>query len=85
MLNSTCVSVDSINTPFDYFCFESTDSSSVILNYAALQGALSIDSVEDVVKKVARFVNMHMAKRQRQKFTIHLYLLIAEDDSTKNA
>ena len=52
MLNSTCVSVDSINTPFDYFCFESTDSSSVILNYAALKDVLSIDSVEGVVKKV---------------------------------
>jgi hypothetical protein len=59
--------------PFDYFCFESTDASSVILNYVALKGVLQTQTIEQVVQQVAQYVKVHMAKRQTPTFTFHLF------------
>jgi len=59
--------------PFDYFCFESTDASSVILNYVALKGVLQTQTIEQVVQQVAQYVQVHMAKRQTPTFTFHLF------------
>ena len=59
--------------PFDYFCFESTDASSVILNYVALKGLLQTQTIEQVVQQVAQYVQVHMAKRQTPTFTFHLF------------
>ena len=67
------VSVPPPNSPFDYFCFESTDASSVILNYVALKGLLQTSTVEQVVQQVAQYVKAHMAKRQTLTFTFHLF------------
>ena len=67
------VSVPPPANPFDYFCFESTDASSVILNYVALKGVLQTQTIEQVVQQVAQYVQVHMAKRQTPTFTFHLF------------
>ena len=67
------VSVPPPANPFDYFCFESTDASSVILNYVALKGLLQTQTIEQVVQQVAQYVQAHMAKRQAPTFTFHLF------------
>ena len=71
--STTRVSAPPSNTPFDYFCFESTDTSSVILNYVALKGLLQTQTIEQVVQQVAQYVQMHMTKRHTQTFTFHLF------------
>ena len=67
------VSAPPPDTPFDYFCFESTDASSVILNYVALKGLLQTQTIEQVVQQVAQYVQVHMARRQTPTFTFHLF------------
>ena len=67
------VSAPPPSTPFDLFCFESTDASSVILNYVALKGLLQTQTIEQVVQQVAQYVKVHMAKRQTPTFTFHLF------------
>ena len=72
-MQSTCTVNPSSKELFDYFCFESTDTSSVILNYISLKDLLKSQSIEQVVQGVAQYVHTHMTKRGTREFTFHLF------------
>lgn len=72
-MQSTCAANPSSSQLFDYFCFESTDTSSVILNYISLKNLLKSQSIEQVVEGVVQYVQKHMTKRGKREFTFHLF------------
>lgn len=72
-MQSTCATNPSSKQLFDYFCFESTDMSSIILNYISLKNLLKSQSIEQVVQGVAQYVHTHMTKRGTREFTFHLF------------
>lgn len=72
-MQSTCIANPSSKQLFDYFCFESTDMSSIILNYISLKNLLKSQSIEQVVQGVAQYVHTHMTKRGTREFTFHLF------------
>lgn len=58
---------------FDHFCFETTDKTGIILNYACLTPLLKGQKYNDIIDKIVAFVALHMQIRQVHQFTIHLY------------
>ena len=59
--------------PFNYFCFESNEETSIILNYLALNQVLTSTRVDEVITRIVLFVKDHMHRRQTEQFTIHLF------------
>lgn len=60
-------------TRFDHFCFETTDTTGIILNYACLTSLLKAQTCKDIIDKIIAFVALHMQVRKTKTFTMHLF------------
>jgi hypothetical protein len=61
-----------VDVRFEHFCFESTDQTGVILNYATLSPLLKTLTCKEVIDKIVAFVAIHMHMRERSHFVVHL-------------
>jgi hypothetical protein len=57
---------------FEHFCFESTEQTGIILNYATLSPLLKTMPCKEVIDKIVAFVAIHMHMRERSHFVVHL-------------